>query len=321
MTYSDAQLKLFSLNSNPELAEKISKIMDVPLGKVTSKQFSDGEIMINMEESVRNHDVYIIQSTSCPVNDNIWELLIMIDACVRASAHSVNIVMPYFGYARQDRTASSREPITAKLVADMLVKAGADRVLTLDIHAVQVQGFFDIPVDNLFTVPLFAEYYMNQGLSGDDVVVVAPKNSGIKRARSLAEYLEAPIAIVDYEDDDAKRENGYIIGNVEGKKVILIDDILNSGVTFSNAASVVREAGAGDVYAVASHGLFTKTAADLLEKSGICEVLVTDSVATKNRKPNNVKYLSVDKHMADAILRIHEGRPVSPLFKFDKNQD
>ena len=203
----------------------------------------------------------------------------------------------------------------------MLVKAGADRLLTLDIHAVQVQGFFDIPVDNLFTVPLFAEYYMNQGLSGDDVVVVAPKNSGIKRARSLAEYLEAPIAIVDYEDDDAKRENGYIIGNVEGKKVILIDDILNTGVTFSNAASVVREAGAEDVYAVASHGLFTNTAADLLEKSGICEVLVTDSVATKNRKPNNVKYLSVDKHMADAILRIHEGRPVSPLFKFDKNQD
>ncbi|EKF52316.1 ribose-phosphate diphosphokinase [Lactococcus garvieae] len=321
MTYSDAQLKLFSLNSNPELADKISKIMDVPLGKVTSKQFSDGEIMINMEESVRNRDVYIIQSTSCPVNDNIWELLIMIDACVRASAHSVNIVMPYFGYARQDRTASSREPITAKLVADMLVKAGADRLLTLDIHAVQVQGFFDIPVDNLFTVPLFAEYYMKQGLFGDDVVVVAPKNSGIKRARSLAEYLESPIAIVDYEDDDAKRENGYIIGNVEGKKVILIDDILNTGVTFSNAASVVREAGADDVYAVASHGLFTNTAADLLENSGICEVLITDSVATKNRKPANAKYLSVDKHLADAILRIHEGRPVSPLFKFDKNQD
>jgi ribose-phosphate pyrophosphokinase len=321
VTYSDAQLKLFSLNSNPELADKISKIMDVPLGKVTSKQFSDGEIMINMEESVRNRDVYIIQSTSCPVNDNIWELLIMIDACVRASAHSVNIVMPYFGYARQDRTASSREPITAKLVADMLVKAGADRLLTLDIHAVQVQGFFDIPVDNLFTVPLFAEYYMKQGLFGDDVVVVAPKNSGIKRARSLAEYLESPIAIVDYEDDDAKRENGYIIGNVEGKKVILIDDILNTGVTFSNAASVVREAGADDVYAVASHGLFTNTAADLLENSGICEVLITDSVATKNRKPANAKYLSVDKHLADAILRIHEGRPVSPLFKFDKNQD
>ncbi|MDU7039598.1 MAG: ribose-phosphate diphosphokinase, partial [Lactococcus lactis] len=228
---------------------------------------------------------------------------------------------PYFGYARQDRTATSREPITAKLVADMIVKAGADRVLTLDIHAVQVQGFFDIPVDNLFTVPLFADYYRKNGLFGDDVIVVAPKNSGIKRARSLAEYLESAIAIVDYEDDDKNRENGYVIGNVSGKKVILIDDILNTGMTFANAANVVREAGASEIYAVASHGLFTTNAADVLEKADIKEILVTDSVVTEHRKPLNVKYLSAAEYLASAILRIHEGRPVSPLFEHEKPQD
>ena len=174
---ANPQLKLFSLSSNPEIAEKIAEATGLPLGKVSSRQFSDGEIMINIEESVRGDDIYIIQSTSNPVNDHLWELLIMIDACKRASANSVNVVMPYFGYARQDRIAASREPITAKLIANMLVKAGVNRVLTLDLHAVQVQGFFDIPVDNLFTMPLFAEYYNKKGFTGSDVVVVSPKNS------------------------------------------------------------------------------------------------------------------------------------------------
>ncbi|MCL2676427.1 MAG: ribose-phosphate diphosphokinase [Streptococcaceae bacterium] len=321
MTYSDSHLKLFSLNSNPELAEKISAYTQVPLSKVTSKQFLDGEISINMEDSVRNQDVYIIQSTNAPVNDYLWELLIMIDACRRASARSVCAVIPYFGYARQDRTANPREPITAKLVADMLVKAGVDRVLTLDIHAVQVQGFFDIPADNLFTVPLFANYYQEKGLTGDDVVVVAPKNSGIKRARSLAEYLEAPIAIVDYEEDDRQRENGYVIGNVQGKKVILIDDILNTATTFANASEVVKAAGASEIYAVSSHGLFSDNAAEILDQTDIKEILVTDSVSTENQKPKNVKYITSADYIASAILRIHEGRPVSPLFEHKKNQD
>ena len=172
---ANPQLKLFSLSSNPEIAEKIAEATGLPLGKVSSRQFSDGEIMINIEESVRGDDIYIIQSTSNPVNDHLWELLIMIDACKRASANSVNVVMPYFGYARQDRIAASREPITAKLIANMLVKAGVNRLLTLDLHAVQVQGFFDIPVDNLFTMPLFAEYYNKKGFTGSDVVVVSPK--------------------------------------------------------------------------------------------------------------------------------------------------
>ncbi|GBG96999.1 ribose-phosphate diphosphokinase [Lactococcus termiticola] len=318
---ADHNMKLFALSSNPELAQKIGDYLEIPLGKLTSKQFSDGEILAHAEESVRDRDVFIIQSTSTPVNDNLWELMIMIDACKRASVRSVSAVIPYFGYARQDRTAASRQPITAKVVADNLVAAGLDRVLTLDLHAVQVQGFFDIPVDNLFTVPLFAEYYHEMGLEGDDVVVVAPKNSGIKRARSLAEYLESPIAIVDYEDDDQKRENGYIIGNVKDKKVILIDDILNTARTFTNAAAVAKDAGAKEIFAVASHGLFSETAAALLDASSIQEILVTDSVKNDNPKPQRVKYLSAAEHLGSAIERIHEGRPVSPLFAYEKNQN
>ncbi|MFS9090852.1 ribose-phosphate diphosphokinase [Streptococcus australis] len=311
-------MKLFALNSNQEIAKKISEVAGIPLGKLSSRQFSDGEIQINIEESVRGYDIYIIQSTSYPVNNHLLELLIMVDACQRASAHTVNVVLPYFGYARQDRTAAPREPITAKLVANMLVKAGVDRVVTLDLHAVQVQGFFDIPVDNLFTIPLFADHYIKQGLTGSDVVVVSPKNSGVKRARNLAEYLDAPIAIIDYAQDDASRDEGYIIGDVKGKKAILIDDILNTGKTFSEAAKIVQRDGATEIYAVSSHGLFVKGAAELLDQAPIKEILVTDSVATKEQKPQNVKYITASELIGDALVRIQERKPVSPLFAYHK---
>lgn len=316
------QMKLFSLTSNNDVAEKIAEASGIPLGKVSSRQFSDGEIMINIEESVRGDDIYIIQSTSFPVNDNLWELLIMIDACKRASANSITAVMPYFGYSRQDRVAASREPITAKLVANMLVKAGVDRIVTLDLHAVQVQGFFNIPVDNLFTTPLFAEHYINKGFSGEDIVVVSPKNSGIKRARSLAEYLDAPIAIIDYaQEDDSHREEGYIIGDVSGKKAILIDDILNTGKTFAEASKIVKRGGATDIYAVASHGLFAGGAADILEAAPIKEILLTDSVLSKERVPQNAKYITASDLFADAIVRIQERQPLSPLFTFHHDED
>ncbi|MFQ7255786.1 MULTISPECIES: ribose-phosphate diphosphokinase [Streptococcus] len=311
-------MKLFALNSNQEIAQKISEVAGIPLGKLSSRQFSDGEIQINIEESVRGYDIYIIQSTSYPVNNHLMELLIMVDACQRASAHTVNVVLPYFGYARQDRTAAPREPITAKLVANMLVKAGVDRVVTLDLHAVQVQGFFDIPVDNLFTIPLFADHYIKQGLTGSDVVVVSPKNSGVKRARNLAEYLDAPIAIIDYAQDDSSRDEGYIIGDVKGKKAILIDDILNTGKTFSEAAKIVQRDGATEIYAVSSHGLFVKGAAELLDQAPIKEILVTDSVATKEQKPQNVKYITASELIGDALVRIQERKPVSPLFAYHK---
>lgn len=319
--YADKQFKLFSLSSNVEIAQKIADEVGVPLGKVSTRKFSDGEIMINIEETVRGNDIYIIQSTSYPVNDNLWELLIMVDACIRASANTVNVVIPYFGYSRQDRIAASREPITAKLVANMLVKAGVDRLLTLDLHAVQVQGFFDVPVDNLFTVPLFAKYYCDLGLKGEDVVVVSPKNSGIKRARSLAQTLDSPIAIIDYAEDDAQREEGYIIGDVAGKKAILIDDILNTGKTFAEAAKIVERDGATEIYAVASHGLFAGAAAESLDAAPIKEILVTDSVATHERLPKNIKYLSASKLIADAIIRIHEKTPLSPLFSYNAKKD
>ena len=311
-------MKLFALNSNQEIAQKISEVAGIPLGKLSSRQFSDGEIQINIEESVRGYDIYIIKSTSYPVNNHLMELLIMVDACQRASAHTVNVVLPYFGYARQDRTAAPREPITAKLVANMLVKAGVDRVVTLDLHAVQVQGFFDIPVDNLFTIPLFADHYIKQGLTGSDVVVVSPKNSGVKRARNLAEYLDAPIAIIDYAQDDSSRDEGYIIGDVKGKKAILIDDILNTGKTFSEAAKIVQRDGATEIYAVSSHGLFVKGAAELLDQAPIKEILVTDSVATKEQKPQNVKYITASELIGDALVRIQERKPVSPLFAYHK---
>ena len=311
-------MKLFALNSNQEIAQKISEVAGIPLGKLSSRQFSDGEIQINIEESVRGYDIYIIQSTSYPVHNHLMELLIMVHACQRASAHTVNVVLPYFGYARQDRTAAPREPITAKLVANMLVKAGVDRVVTLDLHAVQVQGFFDIPVDNLFTIPLFADHYIKQGLTGSDVVVVSPKNSGVKRARNLAEYLDAPIAIIDYAQDDSSRDEGYIIGDVKGKKAILIDDILNTGKTFSEAAKIVQRDGATEIYAVSSHGLFVKGAAELLDQAPIKEILVTDSVATKEQKPKNVKYITASELIGDALVRIQERKPVSPLFAYHK---
>lgn len=311
------QMKLFSLTSNRPIAEKIAAASNVSLGKVSSRQFSDGEIMINIEESIRGDDIYIIQSTNSPVNDNLWELLIMIDACKRASPNSITAVMPYFGYSRQDRVAASREPITAKLVANMLTKAGVDRVVTLDLHAAQLQGFFNIPVDNLFTIPLFAEHYTNLGLTGEDVVVVSPKNSGIKRARSLAQYLNSPIAIIDYnQEDDSHREEGYIIGEVEGKKTILIDDILNTGKTFAEASKILERAGASEIYAVSSHGLFAGNASEILDASAIKEILLTDSVISEATPPKKANYITASDLFANAISRIQNKRPLSPLFTY-----
>lgn len=309
------QMKLFALNSNRPLAEKIAEYLDMPLGQLSSRQFSDGEIQINIEESVRGVDVFIVQSTSYPVNVHLWELLIMVDACKRASAATVNLVIPYFGYARQDRIASSREPITAKLVANMLVKSGIDRVLTLDIHADQVQGFFDIPVDNLQTIRFFADHYRSLGLHDDKIVVVSPKNSGIKRARNLATRLNSPLAIIDYDNDDASRENGYVIGDVQGKKAILIDDILNTGKTFASAATILKKEGATDIYAVATHGIFSPHCAERINAAPLTEILLTDSVNTDQIAPDKIKYISVSRLLGEAAVRIFEKDPVSPLYE------
>ncbi len=316
--YEDESLKFFSLNGNLPLAKKIAQVFGSKLGKCKIKSFSDGEISINIEESVRGVDTFIIQATNRPVNDYYMELLIMIDAMKRASAKTINVVLPYYAYARQDRTANPHEPITAKLIANLIVEAGATRVLTLDLHTVQVQGFFDIPVDNLFTMPLFAQYYRAQEMVGDDYVVVSPKNSGVQRARSLAEYLDTTIAIVD--QGEFEEDEGYVIGDVRNKNCILVDDILNSGQTLVKASELLKANGAKKVDACASHALLSDNAKERLEQSAIVDICVTDSCLTEeSRHPENITYITSAKLLGEAVKRIHENTPMSPLFnKVDK---
>lgn len=317
VNYEEKPLKIFSLNGNRPLAEKIAAVFGTKLGECSIKQFSDGEISISIEESVRGVHVYLIQATNQPVNDYYMELLIMIDALKRASAKTINVVLPYYAYARQDRTAKPHEPITAKLIANMLQEAGATRVLTLDLHTVQVQGFFDIPVDNLFTMPLFAKYYRDLNMVGDDYVVVSPKNSGVQRARSLGEYLNTTLAIVDQEESDPN--GGYVIGDVTGKTCIMVDDILNTGGTMVNAARFLKEAGAKEVYACASHALLSPPAKELIENSDIKSLCVTDSCLTdESRQPNNMVYITCAELMGAAVKVIHENKPMSPLFKLEE---
>ena len=316
---ANPQLKLFSLSSNPEIAEKIAEATGLPLGKVSSRQFSDGEIMINIEESVRGDDIYIIQSTSNPVNDHLLELLIMIDACKRASANSVNVVMPYFGYARQDRKARSREPITSKLVANMLEVAGVDRLLTVDLHASQIQGFFDIPVDHLMGAPLIADYFDRAGLTGDDVVVVSPDHGGVTRARKLAQCLKTPIAIIDKRRSVDKMNTSEvmnIIGNVEGKTCILIDDMIDTAGTICHAADALAEAGATHVYASCTHPVLSGPALDNIQKSAIEKLVVLDTIyLPEERLIDKIEQISIADLISEAIIRIHEKRPLSPLFE------
>ncbi|CAM2898750.1 MULTISPECIES: ribose-phosphate diphosphokinase [Dellaglioa] len=314
--YFDPKLKIFALNSNKPLAEKIADAVGVKLGKTSVDRFSDGEIRINIEESIRGDHVYIVQSTSDPVNDNIMELLIMIDALRRASAKSINVVIPYYGYARQDRKARSREPITAKLVADMLEKAGATRILALDLHAAQIQGFFDIPVDHLMGAPLLADYFLTEGLDKDSVVV-SPDHGGVTRARKLAEFLKAPIAIIDKRRPKANvAEVMNIIGTVEGKRCILIDDMVDTAGTITLAAQALMDAGATEVYASATHPVLSGPAVERIAKSPIKQFIVTDSIQLpEDKKIDKLVQISVGQLIGDAITRIHENKPVSPLFK------
>ena len=314
--YSDPNLKIFALSSNRPLAQKIADQVGVELGKVSVTQFSDGEIKINIDESIRGDHVYIVQSTSYPVNDNLMELLIMIDALRRASAKTINVVLPYYGYSRQDRKAQSREPITAKLVANMITQAGADRVLTLDLHAAQIQGFFDIPVDHLLGAPLLANYFLENNFKVKDIVVVSPDHGGVTRARKLAEFLHAPIAIIDKRRPKANvAEVMNIIGDVKGKVAVLIDDMIDTAGTITLAAQAIQDAGALEVYACCTHPVLSGPALDRLNASVIKEVVVTDSIQVPEEKTGGkIVQVSVDQLMAEAIKRIHENRSVSPLF-------
>ena len=318
--YFDPRLKIFALNSNRPLAEKIAEEVGVELGKSSVTQFSDGEIQVNIEERIRGCHVYVVQSTSSPVNDNLMELLIMIDALKRASAKTINVVMPYYGYARQDRKARAREPITAKLVANMIEKAGATRLLTLDLHASQIQGFFDIPVDHLMGAPLIADYFLEKEICGDDVVVVSPDHGGVTRARKLAEFLKAPIAIIDKRRPKANvAEVMNIIGKVDGKTCVIIDDMIDTAGTITLAANALKEAGAKQVYASCTHPVLSGPAMQRIQDSAIEHLVVTDSIyLSDERKIDKIDEISVGELMGDAIKRIHENKPVSPLFETHK---
>ena len=321
--YSDPKLKIFALNANQPLAQKIADEVGVELSKSMVNRFRDGEIQINIEESVRGADVYVVQSTSQPVNDNLMELLIMIDALRRASVNTINAVIPYYGYARQDRKAHSREPITAKLVANMLQRAGADRVIALDLHAAQIQGFFDIPVDHLMAAPLLAEYFLNNHLD-EDAVVVSPDHGGVTRARKLAQYLKAPIAIIDKRRPRPNvSEVMNIVGHVEGKRCILIDDMIDTAGTITNAANALKAAGAIEVYASCTHPILSGPALQRIADSAIKKLVVTDSIQLPaDKQIDKMVQVSVGPLIGDAIKRIHENKSVSPLFEnYFKQQD
>ncbi|WP_153127241.1 ribose-phosphate diphosphokinase [Peribacillus tepidiphilus] len=312
--YLDPNLKVFSLNSNKGLAEEIAKIIGVELGKCSVSRFSDGEIQINIEESIRGCDVFVIQSTSQPVNENLMELLIMIDALKRASAKTINIVMPYYGYARQDRKARAREPITAKLVANLLETAGATRVITLDLHAPQIQGFFDILIDHLMGVPILADYFRGKNLN--DIVIVSPDHGGVTRARKMADRLKAPIAIIDKRRPRPNvAEVMNIVGNIEGKTAILIDDIIDTAGTITLAANALVENGAKEVYACCTHPVLSGPAIERIQNSKIKELVVTNTIALpEEKKIDKIIELSVAPLISEAIIRVHEEQSVSTLF-------
>ncbi|SDC72868.1 ribose-phosphate diphosphokinase [Shouchella lonarensis] len=312
--YSDPSLKVFTLNSNKALAAEIAQNIGISLGKNSVMRFSDGEVQINIEESIRGCDVYLIQSTSAPANEHLMELLIMIDALKRASARTINVVMPYYGYARQDRKARAREPITAKLVANLLEKAGATRLLTLDLHATQIQGFFDIPVDQLMGVPILSTYFESKGL--EDIVVVSPDHGGVVRARKMADRLKAPIAIIDKRRPEPNvAEVMNIVGHIEGKTAIIIDDIIDTAGTITLAANALIEQGAKEVYACCTHPVLSGPAIERIRHSKIKELVVTNTIALKDGQQGaNITQLSVAPLMAEAIIRVHEDASVSTLF-------
>lgn len=315
-TVYEREIRLFSLNSNRPLAEEIAKEIGVPLSDCQVKRFSDGELYINIEESVRGDDVYIIQSTSSPVNETLMELLVMIDALKRASVRTINVVIPYYGYARQDRKARSREPITAKLVADLLTVAGATRVITMDLHAAQIQGFFNIPVDQLLGVPLISTYFETEEFQAKDIVVVSPDHGGVTRARKLAERLKAPIAIIDKRRPEANvAEVMNIVGSVEGKTAILIDDIIDTAGTITLAADAMVKAGAKEVYASCTHPVLSGPAMERIDNSSIKELVVLNTIDLTGRPcSSKIKQMSVAHLLGEAIMRVHEHKSVSTLF-------
>ncbi|MCC8097852.1 MAG: ribose-phosphate pyrophosphokinase [Eubacterium sp.] len=317
MNMTGGNIKILSGTSNRPLAESLASEIGLSISKANVGQFSDGEISINILETVRGADVYIVNSTSKPVNDSLMELLIMIDACKRASAGRINAVIPYYGYARQDRKARPRDPISAKLVADMITTAGADRILTMDLHCAQIQGFFDIPVDHLRGNTLLTDYYESKFEDNmGNLVAVSPDLGSVARTRSFAEKLDIPIAIIDKRRPRPNvSEIMNIIGDIKGKDAILVDDMIDTAGTICNAANAIKERGANSVYACCTHGVFSGNALEKIEKSAIDQLIMLDTIYfPEEKRLSKIKVLSTAKIFADAIYRIHEGLPISRLY-------
>ena len=316
MNLHGKDIKIFAANATPRIAADIAKILGLPMGKCEVSAFSDGEISVSIGESVRGSDVFVVQSTCSPVNTHLMELLIMIDAFKRASAGRITAVIPYFGYARQDRKAKARDPISAKLVADLITAAGADRVLTMDLHAPQIQGFFDIPVDNLLGVPVLIPYFDAYFPDKEDVVVVSPDLGSVTRARKFAEKFDVPLAIIDKRRPKANvSEVMNIIGDVSDKRVIIVDDLIDTAGTLCNAAEALAlKGGAREVYACATHGVLSGQALSRLENSVIRELVILDTIPLKKEHSGKISFLPVAPVFAEAIERIYQDRPVSPLF-------
>lgn len=315
------KIKIFSLSSNKPLAEEIASYLGMNLASCDIMSFADGEVQINMHETVRGHDVFIVQSTNKPVNDNYMQLLIMIDALKRASARTINVIMPYYGYSRQDRKAAARQPISAKLVADILQAAGATRVVSLDLHADQIQGFFNIPIDNFVALPILAEYFVNKNI--ENIVVVSPDHGGAKRARRLADVLEAPIAIIDKRRPKPNvAEVMNIIGEVKDKTAIIIDDMIDTAGTLSIAVEALLKEGAKEVYACCTHPILSYPAIERIQNCGIKEIVTTNTIQLDEyqKQCTKIKQLSVAKLLGQGILNIVDDKPVSELFEYRKHK-
>lgn len=312
---ANSVLKIFSGNANRGLAQEICDYLKVSMGNAEVSRFSDGEILVQINENVRATDVFVIQPTCPPVNDNLMELLIMIDAFQRASAQRITAVVPYYGYARQDRKVQPRVPISSKLVANLITNAGADRVLTMDLHAGQIQGFFDIPVDNLIAAPILIDYIKKKELQ--DVVIVSPDTGGVERAREVAGRLGANIAIIDKRRESPnKAEAMNVIGDVANKNLIILDDMIDTAGTLIQAVEVLKEKGAKDIYAACSHSVFSGPAIDRIKDSKIKEVITTNTIPLNdNKRIPKITSLSVATLLGEAINRIHEGTSVSSLFR------
>ena len=312
----ESRIKMFCGNSNPALAEKICANLGMPLGLAKVKNFSDGEIMVEIGENVRGRDIYVVQSTCSPTNNNLMELLIMMDALKRASAATITAVIPYYGYARQDRKVAPRTPITSKLVADLITTAGADRMVTIDLHAGQIQGFFNIPVDNLYAAPVILDH-LKRRFANDHIVMISPDAGGTERARAFAKRLECTLAIID------KRRTGpnvaevmHLVGDVKGKIAIILDDMIDTAGTLTQAARALKEHGAKTIYACATHGVLSGPAIDRINASDIEEVVITNTIplGEKSALTSKIKVLSIAELLAETIRRIHEDESVSSLF-------